>query len=108
MAGERQRIGKDSNKTARIGRRQLLLQGATLSAAGTLIATGCSTSKTDPGPLADQNLIRASALSGEPLSAERVKAMKPMLEFTLKHLEVLREFDPDEEEPPTIFKFGKD
>jgi len=108
VAEERQRVGRDSDKRAFIGRRQLLLQGAKLSAAGALIATGCSTSKTDPGLLADRTLIRASALSGEPLSAERVKAMKPMLEFTLKHLEVLREFDPDEEEPPTIFKFGKD
>jgi hypothetical protein len=96
----------------RIGRRRLLAQGAALGAAGSLLPAGlpagCSAPKTEAGPLADQNLIRASALSGEPLSAERVRAMKPMLEFTLKHLEVLREFDPDEEEPTTIFRFGKD
>jgi hypothetical protein len=99
-------------RRVRVGRRRLLAQGAALGAAGSLLPAGlpagCSAPKTEAGPLADQNLIRASALSGEPLSAERVRAMKPMLEFTLKHLEVLREFDPDEEEPTTIFRFGKD
>jgi hypothetical protein len=97
---------KDDRKT-RIGRRRLLTQGAALGAGSSLLA-GCSGPKPETGLLADQNLVRASALSGEPLSPERVRAMKPMLEFTLRHLEVLRTFDPDEEEPSTIFRFGKE
>ena len=113
MAKEREPKDKGVEaRRVRIGRRRLLAQGAALGATASLIPAGfpagCSAPKTETGPLAEQTLIRASALSGEPLSAERVKAMKPMLEFTLKHLEVLREFDPGEEEPPTIFRFGKD
>jgi hypothetical protein len=87
----------------RLGRRQLLTQGATLGAASALMA-GCSGAKAPADPLSDENLIGASALSGEPLSLDRVHGMKLMLEFTLKQLETLREFDPDEEEPLTMFR----
>ena len=66
--------------------------------------TGCRLMRSAPKALSDENLIGASALSGQPLKRERVRAMKVVLEFNLKHLEILREFDPDEEEPLTMFR----
>jgi hypothetical protein len=87
----------------RLSRRQLLTQGAALGAAGALMA-GCPGSKAPSDPLSDENLMGASALSGERLSLGRVQGMKLMLAFTLKQLETLREFDPDEEEPLTMFR----
>ena len=48
--------------------------------------------------------MSASGLSGESLSAERVRTAKSLIEFNLKHLQVLRDFDPDEEEPLTMFR----
>jgi len=86
-----------------LSRRQLLTQSAALGAASALIA-GCPGTKAPVDPLSDENLIGASRLSGEPLSLDRVHGMKLMLEFTLKQLETLREFDPDEEEPLTMFR----
>jgi hypothetical protein len=86
-----------------LSRRQMLTQSATLGAASALMA-GCSPTKVVPETLSDENLIGASGLSGERLSPERVRGMKLMLEFTLKQLETLREFDPDEEEPLTMFR----
>jgi hypothetical protein len=88
---------------SRLSRRQLLTQSAALGAAGALMV-GCSGTKVVPEILSDENLIGASALSGERLSLDRVHGMKLMLEFTLKQLEMLREFDPDEEEPLTMFR----
>jgi hypothetical protein len=79
-------------------RRRLLTAGVALGAAG------CRLKQTAPAPMSEENLIGASALSGLPLPPERVRAMKPVLEFNLKHLEILREFDPDEEEPLTMFR----
>lgn len=87
----------------RLSRRQMLAQSAALGAAGALMA-GCTGTKAPVDPLSDENLIGASALSGERLSPERVRGMKLMLEFTLKQLQTLREFDPDEEEPLTMFR----
>jgi hypothetical protein len=88
---------------SRLSRRQLLTQSAALGAASALIA-GCPGTKAPADALSDENLIGASKLSGEQLSLERVHGMKLMLEFTLKQLETLREFDPDEEEPLTMFR----
>ena len=87
----------------RLSRRELLTQGAALGAAGVLMA-GCPGTKVPADPLSEENLIGASALSGERLSLDRVHGMKLMLAFTLKQLETLREFDPDEEEPLTMFR----
>jgi len=94
---------KAQNAKQGLSRRELLTQGAALGAAGALMA-GCPGTKTPADPLSDENLIGASALSGQRLSTERVHGMKLMLEFTLKQLETLREFDPDEEEPLTMFR----
>ena len=103
MAGSNQSQPSGTDTKLRLSRRQLLTQSATLGAASALMA-GCSGAKAPADPLAPENLIGASALSGEPLTPERVRGMKLMLDFTLKHLETLREFDPGEEEPVTIFR----
>ena len=92
-----------SGINTRLTRRQLLAQGAAPGAAGALLS-GCRGTKASGDPLSEENLIGASALSGEPLSPERVRAAKSLVEFNLKHLQVLREFDPDEEEPLTMFR----
>ncbi len=83
--------------------RRDLLKGATLGAAGALLS-GCGNPKAVPEPLSETNLIGASELSGETLSPERIKGMRSLFEFNLKQLQVLREFDPDEEEPLTMFR----
>jgi hypothetical protein len=84
-------------------RRDLLKNGATLGAAGALLS-GCAKTNAVPDALSESNLIGASELSGETLSAERIRGMRALFEFNLKHLQVLREFDPDEEEPLTMFR----
>ena len=91
------------NAKRRLTRRELLAQGAALGATGGLLA-GCGASKRIPDPLSEEGLITASGLSGESLSPERVRAAKSLIEFNLKHLQVLREFDPDDEEPLTMFR----
>lgn len=88
---------------SRLTRRDLLKSGATLGAAGALLS-GCGGAKVAPEPLSESNLIGASELSGETLSPERIRGMRSLFEFNLKHLQVLREFDPDEEEPLTMFR----
>jgi hypothetical protein len=86
--------------------RRQLLSG---TAAGTAAAVieGCragSRLRPKPEGFTEEELINASALSGEPLSRERVRAMRPVFEFNQKYLNELREFDPDEEEPLTMFR----
>ena len=88
---------------ASLTRRDLLKNGATLGAAGALLS-GCAKTSTVPEALSESNLIGASELSGEILSPERIRAMRALFEFNLKHLQILREFDPDEEEPLTMFR----
>ena len=51
----------------------------------------------------DSLLLAASGLSGSPLTEERVRAMRMIFEFNWKHLTLLREFDPEEAEPVTVF-----
>lgn len=95
---------QDTLKTRRrLTRREWLAEGAALGATSGLLA-GCGGSKRVPDPLSEEGLISASGLSGESLSPERVRAAKSVIEFNLKHLQVLREFDPDEEEPLTMFR----
>ena len=103
MAASEQRQPRGTDKKMRLNRRQLLTQSAALGAASALMA-GCPGAKAPASPTSEENLIRASALSGEPLTPERVRGMKLMFDFTMKHLQTLREFDPDEAEPVTIFR----
>lgn len=86
-----------------LSRRDLLKSGATIGAAGAFLS-GCAKANGVPGTLSESNLIGASELSGETLSPERIRGMRSIFEFNLKQLQVLREFDPDEEEPLTMFR----
>jgi hypothetical protein len=82
------------------------LSGTVAGAAAVLIE-GCGAgSRLRPKPegFTEEDLTDASALSGEPLSHERVRAMRGVFEFNQKYLNELREFDPDEEEPLTMFR----
>lgn len=110
MAKKEKREGPPPAKTksslsakAGLTRRDLLKNGATLGAAGALLS-GCSKTNAVPDALSESNLIGASELSGETLSPERIRGMRSLFEFNLKHLQALREFDPDEEEPLTMFR----
>lgn len=100
---DKSKVPRTAKAKSGLTRRELLSGGAKLGAASALMV-GCSGTKAPADPLSEENLIGASALSGERLSPERVRGMKLMLEFTLKQLETLREFDPDEEEPVTMFR----
>lgn len=44
------------------------------------------------------------ALAGENLDEKRMKTMRALLETNLKEIELMRQFDPDEEEPVTRFR----
>jgi hypothetical protein len=97
---EAPRIG---NTKSSLTRRDLLRSGATIGAAGALLS-GCAKTNAVPEPLSESNLIGASELSGETLSPDRIRGMRSLFEFNLKHLQILREFDPDEEEPLTMIR----
>ncbi len=85
----------------RVSRRQII-SAAVAGATGMLVG-GCRSSTTT-GPLSDDALIVASALSGERLSLERVRSQRPVLEFILEQVQIMREFDPGEQEPATMFE----
>ena len=99
---EKPQVLRTGKTKSRLTRRDLLKGGATLGAAGALLS-GCGP-EVAPEPLSEVNLIGASELSGETLSRERIRGMRSVFEFNLKQLQVLREFDPDEEEPLTMFR----
>jgi hypothetical protein len=99
---EKPTILRTGKTNSGLTRRDLLKGGATLGAAGAL--SGCGSPKAVPEPLSETNLIGASELSGETLSPERIRGMRSLFEFNMKQLQVLREFDPDEEEPLTMFR----
>lgn len=100
---EKPQVLRTGKTKSSLTRRDLLKGGATLGAAGALLS-GCGSPKAVPEPLSETNLIGASELSGETLSPERIRGMRSLFEFNLKQLQVLREFDPDEEEPLTMFR----
>ena len=91
---------QDSKK---FSRREVFANCATLGVAGTLLQ-GLSGATDQPAELSEEMLMSASGLSGQILTQKRVRAMRSLLEFNLKHIEVLREFDPDEEDPITMFR----
>lgn len=100
---EKPQVRRTGTTKSSVTRRDLLKGGATFGAAGALLS-GCGSPKAVPEPLSETNLIGASELSGETLSPERITGMRSLFEFNLKQLQVLREFDPDEEEPLTMFR----
>ena len=91
-----------SREAEGLTRRELLAAGAALAGTADLLA-GCTTPKRVPDP-SQEGLHGAADLSGELLSSDRVRAARPLIEFNLGHLQVLREFDPGEEEPLTVFR----
>ncbi len=80
--------------------RRQVIATATLGSAGAIVA-GCGTRSIDP--VSEESLIASSALSGAPLSAERVHAQKPIFDFVMKEITLMREFDPGDEDPPAVF-----
>ncbi|MFY9561442.1 MAG: twin-arginine translocation signal domain-containing protein [Terriglobales bacterium] len=100
---EETKIPRTGKTKSALTRRDLLKGGATLGAASAL-SSGCGSPKAVPEPLSETNLIGASELSGETLSPERIRGMRSIFEFNMKQLQLLREFDPDEEEPLTMFR----
>ncbi len=100
---EKRAVPSAAKTKSGLTRRDLLKNGATFGAASALLS-GCAKTNAVPDALSESNLIGASELSGETLSAERIRGMRALFEFNLKHLQVLREFDPDEEEPLTMFR----
>jgi hypothetical protein len=83
-----------------------LAGAATASAPLALAADGADGIAPDIDPkLASE--IRSSSifeLTGEELDKNRLEAARPLLETNLKEIQLLREFDPDEEEPVTRFR----
>jgi len=88
-------------QNSKMTRREALVAGA-LGSAGTLVA-GCATTQKPIDPLSDESLIASSALSGTPLSAERVQAQRVFFTFMMRELALMREFDPGDDEPPAVF-----
>ena len=80
-------------------RRALLRHGAGLGAAGAL---GFALSHADASPSTD--LGYSFVLPGESIGGDRMKAVRVLAESNLKEIELLREFDPDEDEPVTSFR----
>ena len=92
-------------------RREVLGGTATLGVAGALMgAASTNAAPADAAAASDAQFaheIREScifALAGEPLDEQRMKAMRDLLQTNLKEIELLRQFDPDEEEPVTRFR----
>jgi hypothetical protein len=103
MTGEENPKGPRTDRTgAGMTRRDVLKGTATLSVAGALVADRGEASA-DADPFSDANLRCASEVSGAALSAERIRAMRLIFDVNMKHILTLREFDPGEAEPVTIF-----
>jgi hypothetical protein len=80
-------------------RRALLRHGAGLGAAG---AFGLALSRADASAPTDPGY--SFVLPGESIGGDRMKAVRILAESNLKEIELLREFDPDEDEPVTSFR----
>jgi hypothetical protein len=100
--GENSKVPRAGKAGAGVTRRDVLKGAATLSVAGTLV-TECGDAIADADPFSDATLRCASELSGAELSVERIRAMRLIFDFNMKHIQVLREFDPADAEPVTIF-----
>jgi hypothetical protein len=85
-----------------VTRRDLLKGAASLSVASALV-TECGAAAADASPFSGATLRCASELSGATLSEERIRAMRLIFDVNMKHIQILREFDPADAEPATIF-----
>src|SRR5690348_6004043 len=107
---------KGGSPAAGMTRRGVLTGTTALGVSGVLIgahpsvATGEQPIAADPLSAVDPQLIaelRASSVftvAGETLDEKRIHAMRHLLEINLKEIELLRQFDPEEEEPVTRFR----
>ncbi|MDB6084569.1 MAG: hypothetical protein JWN43_2450 [Gammaproteobacteria bacterium] len=99
---ENSEFPRESKAATGLTRRDVLKGVTTLSVAGALAADGThATAAADP--FSEASLRCASEVSGEVLSAERIRAMRLIFEVNMKHIQVLREFDPGEAAPVTVF-----
>lgn len=80
-------------------RRALLRHGAGLGAVGAL---GLALPHAHAS--APMDLGYSFALPGESIGGDRMVAVRVLAESNLKEIELLREFDPDEDEPVTSFR----
>jgi hypothetical protein len=104
-----------SSEAEKLTRRQMLGATTAVGVTATFVAASAS-GATDPPVIADaagasdpqlaREIYHSSVfeLSGESMSAQRLQAMRGLLETNLKEVELLRTFDPDEEEPVTRFR----
>lgn len=97
------RSSREQGVKEHFSRREIFANFAALGVVGSF-ARGFDESSPRPPSLSEEMLISASELSGDVLTQKRVRAMRSLLEFNLRHLEMLREFDPDEEDPVTMFR----
>jgi hypothetical protein len=88
-----------------IGGTALGLTGA-VTAAASLAAAGADgiAPDIDPKLASEIRSISIFELAGEQLDKNRLEAARHLLEINLKEIQLLREFDPDEEEPVTRFR----
>jgi hypothetical protein len=100
--GENSNVPRAGKAGTGVTRRDVLKGAATLSVAGALVADS-GDAIADGNPFSDATLRCASELSGAALSEERIRAMRLIFEVNMKHIQVLREFDPAEAEPVTTF-----
>jgi hypothetical protein len=100
--GENPNIPRADKPRTRVSRRDLLKGAASLSVASALV-TECGDVMADAAPFSDATLRCASELSGAALSEERIRAMRLIFDVNMKHIQILREFDPADAEPVTIF-----
>jgi hypothetical protein len=84
-----------------VTRRDLLKGAASLSVASAVVTERGAAA--DANPFSDATLRCASELSGAALSEERIRAMRLIFDVNMKHIQILREFDPADAEPVTIF-----
>jgi hypothetical protein len=101
--GENSRVPRAAKMGTGVTRRDVLKGAATLSVAGALAADGAD-AVAAADPFSDASVRCASELSGGALSEERIRAMRLIFDVNMKHIQVLREFDPGEAEPVTTFR----
>jgi hypothetical protein len=83
--------------------RRRLIAGAALGSVGSVLG-GCQAGPQPIEPMSEEGLVASSALSGDPLTLERVRDQKPFLDFLMKEIQLMREFDPGDEDPITVFR----
>lgn len=84
--------------------RRDILEGGTVLGVTAALLIGRAHAAADTEALPELHSTGTFEVPGDTLTAQRVKAMRGVLENNLKHFQVMREFDPDEEDPLTMFR----